>query len=279
MNLVKKAYCRCFQMALRIALPFLPYRNPEILNHMEDIPYILKKNHIKKPLVITDSNLSKLGATERLQQILKSRKVAFAFYDKAFSNPTTDLAKEAAEYYREQNCDGLIAYGGGSPMDLAKAVGVCVVRPKKSLKKMAGILKVHHRLPLFIAIPTTAGTGSETTLAAVLVDTETRHKFAINDFPLIPGYAVLDPETIHTLPVEIAATTGLDALTHAIEAYIGRSTTRQTRKDAKKAVSLIFENFDRAVRHEDKKAETYMLRASYYAGRAFTRSYVGYIHA
>ena len=132
---------------------------------------------------------------------------------------------------------------------------------------------------MLIAIPTTAGTGSETTLAAVLINADTRHKFTINDFQLIPKYAILDPSTIHTLPVSIAATTGLDALTHAVEAYIGRSTTRQTRADAEKAVKLIFENLDASVNHESTEAESAMLKASHYAGRAFTRSYVGYIHA
>lgn len=106
-----------------------------------------------------------------------------------------------------------------------------------------------------------------------------RHKFAINDFPLIPKYAVLDPSTIHTLPPHIAASTGLDALTHAVEAYIGRSTTKQTRSDAEKAVKLIFKNLDAAVSHESIAAESAMLQASHYAGRAFTRSYVGYVHA
>ena len=164
-------------------------------------------------------------------------------------------------------------------MDLAKAVGVLLARPGKPLERFAGILKVRRKLPVLIAIPTTAGTGSETTLAAVLIDGNTRHKFAINDFPLIPKYAVLDPSNIHTLPSHIAASTGLDALTHAVEAYIGRSTTKQTRADAENAVKLIFENFDAAVNHENTAAESAMLKASHYAGRAFTRSYVGYIHA
>ena len=106
---------------------------------------------------------------------------------------------------------------------------------------MKGILKVHKKLPLLIAVPTTAGTGSETTLAAVIVDTETRHKYAINDFPLIPRYAVLDPKVTLSLPPFITATTGMDALTHAVEAYIGNSTTPGTRKNAWDAVQLIFE--------------------------------------
>lgn len=279
MNTIRKIYCRCFQTVLRIALPILPYRNPEVWNRISEIVNILKKETISNPLIITDKTLSSIGATDALQKTLSENGIHYTLFDGAFPNPTTALARQAADCYRENNCDGLIAFGGGSPMDLAKAVGVMLTRPDKPLEKLAGILKVRRKLPVMIAIPTTAGTGSETTLAAVLINADTRHKFTINDFPLIPKYAILDPSTIHTLPVSIAATTGLDALTHAVEAYIGRSTTRQTRADAKKAVKLIFENLDASVNHESKEAESAMLKASHYAGRAFTRSYVGYIHA
>ena len=145
---------------------------------------------------------------------------------------------------------------------------------------MKGILKVHKRLPLLIAVPTTAGTGSETTLAAVIVDSETRYKYAINDFPLIPRYAVLDPKVTLSLPPFITATTGMDALTHAVEAYIGNSTTPGTRKNALDAVQLIFNNLDTAYTDgTNKEARQNMLRASYFAGCAFTKSYVGYVHA
>lgn len=165
-------------------------------------------------------------------------------------------------------------------MDCAKAVGARAVKPRQSLAKMKGILKVHKRLPLLIAVPTTAGTGSETTLAAVITDAQTRHKYAINDFPLIPRYAVLDPKATLSLPPFITATTGLDALTHAVEAYIGRSTMPDTRRDAQKAVRLIFENLDTAYRDgQNIEARKNMLKASFYAGCAFTKSYVGYVHA
>lgn len=279
MNTLRKIYCRCFQTAFRIALPILPYRNPEVRERISEIPEILKKETISRPLIITDQTLSSIGATDALQQLLSENEILYTLFDGAFPNPTTALARQATDCYRENSCDGLIAFGGGSPMDLAKAVGVMLTRPDKPLEKLAGILKVRRKLPVLIAIPTTAGTGSETTLAAVLINADTRHKFTINDFPLIPKYAILDPSTIHTLPVSIAATTGLDALTHAVEAYIGRSTTRQTRADAEKAVKLIFENLDASVNHESTEAESAMLKASHYAGRAFTRSYVGYIHA
>ncbi len=279
MNTFKKIYCRCFQVAFRMVLPVLPYRNPEVHDKISDIPALLKKENLSNPLIITDQTLSSIGATNTLQNILTENGIGYALFDGAFPNPTTALARQASSFYQEKKCDGLIAFGGGSPMDLAKAVGVLLARPGKPLERFAGILKVRRKLPVLIAIPTTAGTGSETTLAAVLIDGNTRHKFAINDFPLIPKYAVLDPSTIHTLPSHIAASTGLDALTHAVEAYIGRSTMKQTRADAENAVKLIFENFDAAVNHENTDAESAMLKASHYAGRAFTRSYVGYIHA
>lgn len=165
-------------------------------------------------------------------------------------------------------------------MDCAKVVGACIAKPHQSISKMKGILKIHKKLPLLIAIPTTAGTGSETTLAAVITDSKTRHKYAINDFPLIPRYAVLDPKVTLSLPPFITATTGMDALTHAVEAYIGNSTTKETRKEALLAVKLIFENLDAAYHDGNSiEARKNMLSASFHAGYAFTQSYVGYVHA
>ena len=182
--------------------------------------------------------------------------------------------------YHDNNCQAIIAFGGGSAMDCAKATGARVVKPKKSLSKMKGILKVCKKLPLLIAVPTTAGTGSETTLAAVITDSETRHKYAINDFPLIPKYALLDAKLTIGLPPHITSTTGMDALTHAIEAYIGRSTTKQTRQCALYAVKTIFENLLKCYNNPTNiEAREKMLLASYNAGVAFTKSYVGYVHA
>lgn len=145
---------------------------------------------------------------------------------------------------------------------------------------MKGLLKVHKRLPLLIAVPTTAGTGSETTLAAVITDSERHYKYPINDFSLIPLYAVLDYHETVGLPKNITATTGMDALTHAVEAYIGGSTTKETRAMAEEAVRLIHQHLKTA--YEDghnKAARKGMLKAAYCAGVAFTKSYVGYVHA
>ena len=280
MNTLRKIYCRAFQKAFHIAIPFLPYRKPKIAGSVKELPEIIMRHKCTHVLIITDGGIMKLGLTRRLEKALKEAGIPYTIYDKTVANPTTVNVREALELYHKEDCDAIIGFGGGSSMDCAKAVGACAVKPNQSLAQMKGILKVHKKLPLLMAVPTTAGTGSETTLAAVITDADTRYKYAINDFPLIPRYAVLDPKVTLSLPPFITATTGMDALTHAVEAYIGNSTTIDTRRDALKAVKLIFENIDIAYEHGDNiQARRNMLHASFYAGCAFTKSYVGYVHA
>lgn len=280
MKKLKKIYCRTFQAGLKTALPFLPYRKPEVVGSVKAIPDIIKKHKCDHILIITDAGVRSLGLTRRLENVLTQNGISYCIYDKTVANPTTANVAEALELYLSNQCGAIIGFGGGSSIDCAKAVGARVAKPRQSLAKMKGILKVHKRLPLLIAVPTTAGTGSETTLAAVITDAETRHKYAINDFPLIPRCAVLDPKVTLSLPPSITATTGMDALTHAVEAYIGRSTTFGTRKDALLAVRLIFENIDKAYTDGGNiDARRNMLHASFYAGCAFSKSYVGYVHA
>ena len=280
MNTLRKIYCRAFQKAFHIAIPFLPYRKPKIAGSVKELPEIIMRHKCTHVLIITDGGIMKLGLTRRLEKALKEAGIPYTIYDKTVANPTTVNVREALELYHKEDCDAIIGFGGGSSMDCAKAVGACTVKPNQSLAQMKGILKVHKKLPLLMAVPTTAGTGSETTLAAVITDADTRYKYAINDFPLIPRYAVLDPKVTLSLPPFITATTGMDALTHSVEAYIGNSTTIDTRRDALKAVKLIFENIDIAYEHGDNiQARRNMLHASFYAGCAFTKSYVGYVHA
>ena len=240
MNIVKTAYCRIFQQVFHAALPVLPYRKPEILGNVEELSNLLVEKGIGCVMLVTDQMIRSCGLTARLEELLQQRKIRCIVYDKTVANPTTDNVEKALAWYLEEKCEALIGFGGGSSMDCAKAIGARVARPDKQLDKMEGILKVLRPLPLLIAVPTTAGTGSETTLASVIVDSKTRHKYPINDFPLIPRYAVLDPEVTRSLPPTLTATTGMDALTHAVEAYIGRSTTKETRQDAVNAVLLPF---------------------------------------
>ena len=280
MNILKKSYCRIFQTVFKLALPILPYREPKILKDENAVVSVLKENNINTVLLVTDKGINSLGLTKTLQNSLEKNKIKVTVYDETVPNPTTQNVSDAEKLYIENNCQGIIAFGGGSPIDTAKAVGAKIAHPNKSLSKMKGILKVTKKLPLLIAVPTTAGTGSETTLAAVITDSETRHKYAINSFPLIPRYAMLNASLTVGLPQHITATTGMDALTHAVEAYSGGSTTKETRAYALEAVELIYANLENA--YQDGQigtARKNMLRAAYVAGIAFSKSYVGYIHA
>ena len=280
MNCFKKIYCRLYQTILRIALPLMPYREPKILKSNDDVVEILKNNNFKNIFLVSDKSIRKLNLTKPLEESIIKNNFKLTIYDETVPNPTTKNVEDALNLFNENNCEVIIAFGGGSVMDCAKAVGARVARPKKSLKQLKGILKIRKKIPLLIAVPTTAGTGSETTLAAVITDSETRHKYAINDFPLIPNFALLDPKLTIGLPKHITSTTGMDALTHAIEAYIGNSTTKHTRKASLEAVKLIFENLQVAYNEPTNlSARQNMLTAAYKAGVAFTRSYVGYVHA
>lgn len=280
MNLFKKLYFRTFQTVFKLALPILPYREPKIIKTDDEVIEVLKVNKIESVLLVTDKGIRNIMLSKTLESKLEESGIKLSVFDEVVPNPTTQNVADALKVYSEHNCQAIIAFGGGSVMDCAKATGARVVKPKKSLSQMKGILKVGKKLPLLIAVPTTAGTGSETTLAAVITDSETRHKYAINDFPLIPKYAMLNANLTIGLPPHITSTTGMDALTHAVEAYIGRSTTKQTRKCALYAIKTIFENLLECYNNPTNiDAREKMLLASYNAGVAFTQSYVGYVHA
>ncbi len=278
MNIFKKIYCRAFQACFHIAIPILPYRDPKILHSIEELPAEFKSQGINKVFLVTDSIIRKLA--EKLEALLPAEGIECVVYDKTKPNPTVANIEEALAIYNAKKCQAIIAFGGGSSIDCAKAVGARAACPRKSLKQMKGILKVHRRLPLLAAIPTTAGTGSETTVATIITDDETHYKYPISDFPLIPRIAVLDPKVTFTMPASLTATTGMDALTHAIEAFIGGSTTKLSRAYAIKAVQLILANIENAYKNGyDEAARKNMLVAANLAGSAFSRSYVGYIHA
>ncbi len=280
MNALMRCWCRMFQGAFRLAIPLLPYRRPEQLADVAGLPSRLRARGCDSVLLVTSPSVVGLPGTRRLLGALEAAGIACTVYDRTAPNPTTDTVEEALALYHQGGCRAIIGVGGGSSLDCAKAVGVRAALPRKPLSKAAGVLRVRRPLPPLAAVPTTAGTGSETTIAAVVTDAHTRHKYAISDFPLIPDYAVLDPEMTLSLPPSLTATTGMDALTHAVEAFIGRSTTRDTREDALAAVELIFSNLERACRDgSDLAARRALLTASFRAGCAFTKSYVGYVHA
>lgn len=280
MNLIQHICCRAYQGVFRAALPFLPYREPEILHRCEELPDTLKQQKIKKILIVTDLGIVACGLITKITSVLAKEKISYSVYDQTSANPTVRNVEEALALYQKEHCKALLAIGGGSAMDCAKALGARIACPKKTLGQLKGTLHVLHRIPLLIAVPTTAGTGSENTLAAVITDSEKKHKYVLNDFVLIPRYAILDAELTYSLPPHLTATTGMDALTHAVEAYIGRSTTKETREKALLAVKTIYQNIETAYHDgHNHAARDQMLNAAYLAGFAFSRSYVGYVHA
>ena len=278
-----KFFCRLFQFIMKIGMYFLPWRKPELIkgeNAVSKIPELLKQKNISSVLIVTDKGITNRDLHISLVNALSKNNISYAIYDDTVPNPTINNIEEAVKIYNNFNAQGLIAMGGGSAMDCCKGVGARIAKPKKTISQMRGILKVRKKLPLLIAIPTTAGTGSETTLAAVITDSNTHEKYAINDISLIPRYAVLDPTLTISLPPMLTATTGLDALTHAVEAFIGNSNTKETKKNAINATKLIFKYLPTAVENGNNlQARENMQEASFMAGVAFTRAYVGNIHS
>ena len=278
-----EAYCRTFQGVMRVAMNVLDWSEPELLKGagaVKDLPKKIKELGYNNVLVVTDKGLMGLHLLDSMFEELRNNEIAYVVYDGLQPNPTIDNIEEARKLFLGNGCQAIIAFGGGSPMDCAKACGARIARPNTEIPKMRGQLKVIKKIPTLFAVPTTAGTGSEATLAAVVSNPKTHEKNAINDPVLRPKYAVLDPELTLGLPPHITSTTGMDALTHAVEAYIGQSNTENTEEKAKIATKMIFANLETAYNDgKNVEARENMLLASYYAGIAFTRAYVGYVHA
>lgn len=283
MNLIKRFFIRTFQKVMYVASFFLSFREPVIIkgeNSFENLTKLLKSYNKKNVLLVTDNTLHNLKMDEKVYTYFDKENINYTLYYNIDANPTIKQVEEGVNVYVSNKCDCIVVIGGGSPMDCAKAIGARVSNPKKSINKMKGILKVRKKLPLLIAIPTTAGTGSEATLAAVISNPESKEKFPIEDSKLIPCYAILNPSLLVNLPDKVTSTTGMDAYTHAIEAYIGKANTTKTKQSAILAVQLVNKYLYVSYKEPTNLlAREKMQEASYYAGVAFTRAYVGYVHA
>lgn len=283
-SMLSKAYCRTFQSVMKIANYFLGYRMPEYIEgpgSIARLPEFMKEKGAQKALVVTDANIMKLGLMDKMLESLDRAGFKYSTFCDLAVNPTSANVEAGYKAYKDNNCQCLIAFGGGAPMDCAKGIAARVVHPNKTVAQLQGLLKVHKKIPLFFAIPTTSGTGSETTVAAVITDSETHHKASINDPCILPKYAILDPELTKGLPQKVTATTGMDALCHAVEAYTNHKyNTPLEDKLAKDAVKLIYDSLLKAYTNgQDLEARQNMQRAAFFAGRAFTRGCVGYVHA
>ena len=280
---MKRIFYRIYQLVMRITGRIVVWKNATLIegeNSVSKIPQLLKDHVCSRVILVTDKTITSLGLTKPLLQGLSASGINCAVFDDTIPNPTIDNIEDALKIYHSKRCQAIIAFGGGSSMDCAKGVAARVARPHRSIPQLRGLLKVLKPVPLVIAVPTTAGTGSETTVAAVISNPQTHEKYSVSDPFLVPKYAILDPLLTVGLPPNITSTTGIDALTHAVEAYIGKSNTNETRWTAREAVKLIFENLLKAYKNgQDIDARRNMLKASYYAGIAFTKAYVGYVHA
>lgn len=277
-------YYRPLHKTAKLFVKFMSFPEPKLLKGpgaVEGIPYELEQLGINGPLLIaTDKVLLELGLLKSLTASLEKSGFAYTFFDGVKPDPTTERIEEAVTKYVSEDCQAIIAFGGGSAIDLSKAVAARAQNPTQTLKDMSGYFKVKHPPAPLIAIPTTAGTGSEVTVAAVITDSSTHVKHLINDFKLVPKVAVLDPELMMGLPPSITATTGMDALTHAIEAYIGVAGNKKTRQDAVTSVKMVVNDLEKVYADGSNVAlRENLAMASFLGGRACTKAYIGNVHA
>jgi len=274
--------CRAFQVSMRGLMPLLDWKEPRLLRgpgSIDELPGLMQSLGLRRVLLVTDPGLQKLDLPGGLRRGLERVGVACAVYDRTEANPTVQNMEGAYALYRENSCEGIVGFGGGSSIDCAKGAGVLAARPGKSIPQMRGQLKVLKRIPPLFAVPTTAGTGSEATVACVVRDPDTGEKYAINDPMLRPQYAVLDPALTVSLSPGLTAQTGMDTLVHATEAFLGRSGVGWSDAKALEAVGLVFGSLEKAYADGgDLQARGAMLEAAYRGGLAFSRAYVGYCH-
>jgi alcohol dehydrogenase len=278
----KQLYYRTYQKVLHLAQYAIDFKEPQLIikkDGLLDTVDILNKHDFHSVFIVCDPFFINHDHFKTLLELLSKHHISYGIYSKIEPNPTIHVVEDAySDFYYYGGFESILAVGGGSVMDLAKLVGIKVRYKDHSIREFKGILKVHKKPPLLICAPTTVGTGSEATLAAVVTDSESKEKYAIMDPSIVPKYAILDETLIKDLPKSLIATTAMDALTHAIEAYIGGSTTSKTRRYSKEATKLIFEHLLSAY-HGNVESLNALHLASYKAGVSFTRSYVGNVHA
>lgn len=277
-------YCRIFQYVMKIGNYFMGYRMPKTIEgpgSLIRLPKDLINKNINDVLVVTDDKLLSLGLLNSFLEEMKKENINFVVFSNIQPNPTDENVEDGYRIFKDNNCKAIVAIGGGSPMDCAKGIAAKNAHPNKKIADLQGLLKVHKKIVPFFAVPTTSGTGSETTVAAVITEAKTHHKASINDPAILPKYCVLDPELTIGLPPFITATTGMDALCHAVESYTNWTYTTSIERDlSKKSVKLIYENLLKTYENgKDIEARQNMQLAAFYAGRSFTRGCVGYVHA
>jgi len=249
------------------------------MGSLRKLPEILKESNSEHVLLISDRGLESIGVVGKIQGIIEAGGIKCTTYLEVKPNPTIAIVDEATELYKECKATSIVALGGGSPLDVAKAVGVLANHGGK-ITDYEGNHKVPGPVVPMIGIPTTAGTGSEVTASCVITDESRNYKMTVFSYENLPKYVVLDPELIMTAPASIAASCGVDALIHALEAYISRNASPFSDAMAEKAMELIGGNLRRFVANrQDEEAACAMMAGCNFAGIAFAWARLGNVHA
>lgn len=258
---------------------FMPAISLMGANCLEDAGNQVSELGFKKALIVTDKVLGQIGIVKKVTDVLESKNIDFAIYDETKPNPTVKNVNDGLKVLKENKCDFVISLGGGSAHDCAKGIALLATNGGE-IKDYEGVDKSEKpQLPM-VGINTTAGTGSEMTLFAIITDEERHIKMALVDKHLTPIIAVNDPMLMLAMPRSLTAATGMDALTHAVEAYVSTIATPITDACAEKAIELISQYLVKAVENgEDVEARDMMAYAEYLAGMAFNNASLGYVHA
>ncbi len=279
---IKKLVHNLAVALLRIVSKFMPDKVPVTFIGTQSSDELCKSiGHVcpGKVLVVTDAVLVEIGLIARVTESLRAAGLDWSVYSGVEPDPTTAQVEAGLEQLHQEGCKAVLAVGGGSSMDAAKLIAAKATN-SVPFSKLEGMMKVKRApMPLF-AIPTTAGTGSEVTIVAVVSDPETHQKKFFMDGKLIPSMTALDPSLMTGLPAPLTAATGMDALTHAVESYLSRTATPTTQDYATTSIRLVFDHLPTACSDgSNLEARKAMALASYYGGLAFTRTSVGYVHA
>ena len=245
-SVLMKKYCRVYQAGAKLLMAALPWRSPKMLSGsgaVKKLPEAVRDRGFHKVLIVTGPKIRARGLLNELLEEMKEKKLKYVIFDGISQNPTDEEVENGVGIFLGEKCDCMIAFGGGSVMDCAKGIGARVARPKKAVRNLQGLFRVLRPIPVIFAVPTTSGSGSEATIAAVITEVQTHHKASINDLQLMPRFAVLDPCLTVGLPPQVTAQTGMDALCHAVEAYTNDTYNSDfERLMCSKAVRLIHES-------------------------------------
>jgi alcohol dehydrogenase len=245
----------------------------------KEIPAKIKALGGSKPLIVTDKGITGAGITKQITDLLDKAEMKYVVFDETIPNPTDKNVEAGVAVYKKNSCDSLITLGGGSSHDCGKGVGLVIANGGR-IQDFEGVDKSTKPMPPYVAVNTTAGTASEMTRFCIITDTSRKVKMAIVDWRCTPGIALDDPLLMMGMPPALTAATGMDALTHAVEAYVSTIATPMTDSAAEKAIELIATHLRPAVANgQDIVAREGMCYAQYLAGMAFNNASLGHVHA